>query len=303
VKVYTYPLLDDPRAKDFHLFESGYFQPSDPDDADWFYCPVDLGRIWWESKAQHGDPKGGKYVRNYVESLPYYKGNRRMRHFFHDYSACYDDWGLKSVLFRAVKSKHDPNPLTISIPHFVDDLQPGRDDFSQLPYDVCFVGRVNASVVREAACLVVARDKSIKSFMRLHQEFFGHIPEGTPQWEERRAEFINGFRMSKLALSPRGVELDAYRTWEAMSAGRVAIWVGDTYELPFEDFLDYSKFMFIFHECDAAIMNKCIKQILANYTDAQLQVMGEEARRMWLEWFRIEAVPKVFAHYLGGFCD
>jgi len=283
-------LLDNPGTGEHFEFVPG------PDGADWLYTPVDLGLIWWDSGGGHGG--GAEYVRSFVQSLPDYRGNEH-RWFFHDYSACSDDWGLPSVLFRAVKSRRDPNPLTVSVPHFVDDFEPEPADFGTLPYDVCFVGRDGACDVRRRACHAVADDKSIKSLMRFYDDFFGYIPEGTEQWRERREEFVNAFAQSKLALSPRGVELDAYRTWEAMSAGRPPVWMGDEYELPFEDFVDYSKFMFVFPESDAPVMNERVKQILDTHTDAQLRAHGEEARWVWLEYFRKEAIPGTFAHYLG----
>jgi len=279
-------LLDNPQTSQYFEFVSG------PDEADWLYTPVDLGLIWWDSGGGHGG--GADYVRAFVDSLPHYQG----RWFFHDYSACSDDWGLNSVLFRAVKSRHDPNPLTISVPHFVDDFSPDLVDFGTLPYDVCFVGRAGACDVRRRACHAVANDRRIRSYMKFYDDFFGYVPEGTRQWQERRQEFINGFRVSKLALSPRGVELDAYRTWEAMSAGRPVIWMGDNYELPFQDFVDYGRFMFRVPESEANRMNEVVREILRTHTDTQLQEYGEWARQCWMEYFSKEAIPGVFAHYL-----
>jgi len=294
-------LADHPRAKrDILLDNPGtgeYFEfVPDPEAADWLYTPADLGLIWWDSGGGHGG--GADYVRSFVQSLPHYEGNER-RWFFHDYSACSDDWGLRSVLFRAVKSRYDPNSLTVSIPHFVDDFEPEPVDFGALPYDICFVGREAACDVRRRACRAVAGDRRIRSYMKFHDDFFGYVPEGSPEYAARRAEFVGAFRQSKLALSPRGVELDAYRTWEAMSAGRLPVWMGDEYELPFEDFIDYDKFMFHVPESEADRMNEVVRDILAAHDDAQLRARGEEARRVWLEWYSKEAIPRTFAHYLG----
>lgn len=295
IKVYAYPTTDE-RAKDLVLNDREYFEWVSADKAQWFYSPVDLGLVWHGNWSRERDT-GGDAVRQYVRGLQHYQGNKQ-RHFFHDYAACPDNWGLNSVLFRAVKSKHDPNPLTISIPHTVDDFKPQPVDFSTLPYDICFVGRVDSCPVRSTACYTVRDDKSIRSFMKLYTDFFGYIKEGTKKWNDRRMEFINGFRVSKMALSPKGVELDAYRTWEAMSAGRVPIWIGDDYELPFTEFVDYGKFMFQYPESDAHRMNECVKSILSTHTDAQLQAHGEAGRRYWLEYYTRQAVPKVFAYYL-----
>jgi hypothetical protein len=289
IKVYAYPTTS-PHAKDIVLVDRREFEfVSGPEIADWLYSPVDLGKVFWDA--------GADGVRRFVQSLPYYAGNER-RHFFHDYSAESGDWRLNSVLFRAVKSRHDPNPLTVSVPHWVDDFAPQQVDFSTLPYDVCFVGRTGACPVRQKACQAVANDRSIRSLIKSYDEFFGYIPEGTPKFVQRRAEFINAFRVGKLALSPRGVELDAYRTWEGMSAQRPVIWIGDDYELPFWDFVDYGKFMFIVPESKASQANEVVKSILATHTDVQLQEHGVWARRYWLEYFRREAIPKTFAHYL-----
>jgi hypothetical protein len=290
IKVYAYPTTSR-HAKDIVLVDREYFEfVSSPDEADWLYSPVDLGKVFWDG--------GAAGVRRFVLSLPYYQGRER-RHFFHDYSAESGDWGLNSVLFRAVKSRNDPNPLTVSVPHWVDDFDPPPVDFAALPFDVCFVGRVGACDVRRKAVRAVEGDGGLRALVRSYEDFFGYLVEGTEKFNRRRAEFINAFRVSKLALSPRGVELDAYRTWEAMSAGRPPIWIGDEYELPFTELVDYGKFMFIVREADAGRANEVVRDILDTHTDVQLQEHGEWARRYWLEYFRREAIPKVFAHYLG----
>lgn len=306
-KAYVYPITENTRkyAKlDLLLNPIGdeYFTwITDPAEADLFYSPCDLGLVWWDSGANHGDPRGGEYVRGFVEQLPCWHGNGH-RHFFHDYSACSDDWGLPAILFRAVKSKHDPNPRTISVPHTVDDFFPRPVDFSTLPYDICFVGRSGACEVRRVACEAIRADKSIRSYMTFRDSFWGYVERDDPkQAAEQRTEFISAMAISKLVLSPRGVELDAYRTWEGMSAARPTIWIGDDYELPFLSMVDYSKFMFYLPEAVAPTANASVKDILDYYTNTELQAMGEEARHIWLEYFTREAVPKVFAHYLRKF--
>ena len=298
IRVYVYPATK--HAKPDVLLQNPvsnrYFAwVNDPKDAEFFYSPVDLGLVLWDS--------GVEGIKGLVHSLPHYPGNER-RHFFHDYSACSDDWGLESVLFRAVKSKHDPNPLTISVPHWVDDFRPAPVDFSSLPHDVCFVGRWKACSVRKEAVGAVAADSSIRSLMILREEFWGYTKRDNPrQAKIERQEFIAAMQQSKLVLSPRGVELDAYRTWEGMSAGRPPIWIGDDYELPFQDVIDYNKFMFQLSEICATRMHQWVKYILATYTDAQLQIRGEEARRIWLEWFSKEVIPMTYYHYLKELYD
>lgn len=293
-KKYTKPdLLLNPIGDEYFIWTI------DPTEADFFYSPCDLGLVWWDSHAAHGDPKGGQFVRDFVAQLPYWQGNQE-RHFFHDYSACSDDWHLPSILFRAVKSKHDPNPRTISVPHTVEDFHPQPVDFSMLPYDICFVGRVGACEARRIACESVANDPKIKSYMKFRDTFWGYIERDDPKLAaEQRAEFVQVMAQSRLVLSPRGVELDAYRTWEAMSASRPVVWMGDDYELPFQDFVDYGRFMFRVPESEANRMNEVVREILATHTDAQLQEHGEWARRCWVEYFSKEAIPKTFAYYLG----
>ena len=140
--------------------------------------------------------------------------------------------------------------------------------------------------------------------MVFRDTFWGYVERDDPDEAGRqRDEFVWAMRNSFMVLSPKGVELDAYRTWEAMSAGRVPIWMGDDYELPFREFLDYDLFMFRFAEGNALIMGTLVEAILMGREPRVLRRMGELARNVWKAWFSKEMIPKVYHHYLQEFCE
>jgi hypothetical protein len=296
IRVYAYPvggpyahhaktILITPRADEYFTWVTDW------KDADFLYSPIDLGKIFWDAGIQG--------VHDFVRSLPHFSG-REHRHFFHDYSAESGDWQLPSVLFRAVKSRKDPNPRTISVPHWVGDLFREPYGVRHDAYDICFVGRVNACDVRRIACQSVKQDPAIRDLTIEHDDFFGYIKEGTKKFILRRKGFIDAFKISKLGLCPRGVELDSYRFMECMSAGRVPVYIGDEWERPFEDVLDYRAFCFIVPEEDAARTNVRVKYFLT-FGEKWLQEMATEARHVWLNWFRKEAIPMTYHHYLQRF--
>lgn len=267
IKVYAY--RDNmPYKQGSIVGDLNFLWVDNPDEADFFYHPTDLGLLWRN--------KGQQAVVRFVRGLPYYQKHEE-RHFFHDYSDNYVAYGLKCIQFRANVDWRRKDPNVVAIPHTVEDFGEMSADFRTLPYDITFVGKFDSCRVRAIACRSIEADKSIRSFLRFYKEFYGYI-ENQDLLKERRQVFIEGLRQSRLVLSPRGVGLDAYRTYEAMSASRVPVWLGDDWSRPYPELVDYHSCSFTIREADADRTNEFVRHILAHYTAEDLQKMGRIAR-------------------------
>lgn len=305
LKIYLYPTNPDhPHVRRFFL-DSAHDRVAwvtDPNEADFFYSPVDLGAIVQAENVPHGDPRGAQLVHEFVRTLAHYGGNEQ-RHFFHDYSAYYVDWALSSILFRAVKSRLDPNPLTISVPHVVEDLAGKATPGCEPIYDTCFVGRTNACPSRRVAVESVRNDPSINSLIISRETFWGYVERDFPaEAMIQRQVFIDAFAQSKTALAPRGVELDSYRFMEAVSAGCIPILMGDEWELPFENRINYDSFCLRVPESKAHQMNDVLKRFLADHQPYKLEAMAARGRYpIWKDWFSAEAVARTYILYLEKF--
>ncbi len=233
-----------------------------------------------------------------LKRLPHYIGNES-RHVFFDVSDNFTKAIYLPIMFIRcdVRSWMLPNdPGTIQMAWPVEDYS----ECVELPmggfkYDVSFQGWITSHG---------SRQRSVDSFIRgplkcdiaAYTDFTGYIfnePEGI----RRRAEFRRSMRESRICLCPESISgVLPYRFFEAMSAGRVPLLVGSEFVMPFEDEIDYSKFMIACTRDRANQASMIAEEFLQIHSDEQIVAMGLLARKAWEQWLDARKWPQLHAY-------
>lgn len=164
---------------------------------------------------------------------------------------------------------------------------PPRDD---LPYLFSFVGSRGTAPVREPLMRLMhprgyIRDTAADYSRALH----GTMSAGeSHEYQRSYAEVI---RASKFVLCPRGLSVSTIRVFETMQMGRVPVILSDGWIEP--PGAAWSKFSIRVAEDRAEQVPELLE---AREGDAV--VMGELARREWIEWFS----PEVTFHRAVEYC-
>lgn len=263
-----------------------------PAAADAFFVPVEVGDI--ERRAQ-GRING---VLPILSRLPHWKHERR--HFFHMHSDEDRPIRTTAIVFRQSVNKNKKDPNTVAMPPPVEDFgYLASMDYEQLLYHVCFVGYDQDPHDLRKRCLKVLENCSrLNCYLNPISKHYGSY-EGTDLGKIRRQMFVDGLKQSRLVLSPRGAGQHSYRLFEAMSAGRVPILLGDDYELPFTEFIDYNSCIFKVPESQAGVIDEVILQINERCRPTSCMAdMAARARQYWVSYLARPRWDEMISGYL-----
>ncbi len=262
-----------------------YEPTQNADDADFFWCPIDLGH--WE--AYHG---GVRAIWQGVQKLSHWQGNET-RHVFYFCSDGADPVGIPSIMFRQSFYTLTKDANAVAWPYAVDDFGDlVMGDFDSLPYDVSFVGSRVSHKCRIESYDSVANTPEIKCYLDDSKLHWGQV-ENTPVGKHRREIFIESLSKSKMVLSARGGGLSSYRFFEAMSAGRVPILLADDWELPCKDLIDWDKCMIQIPEAEAKRAGPFLADYLSKTTNHELCMMGQYAYAAWRSYLAPDVWPEM----------
>lgn len=181
--------------------------------------------------------------------------------------------------FRASIDPRRHDPAARAIPYQVDI--PGEYlhfDPSRLRYHTCFVGHLGD--LRERAALVngvIAEPRLVHKF-DLTTSF--HLHQTAETRQERRIAYLEASSLSISVLCPRGAGSSSLRFFETMALGRIAV-VQEPFLLPFEDRIDYERFVIRIPEGMAGESGRIIFDWLSSLDDAELLARCREARSVW----------------------
>jgi len=247
IKVYVYSRSEVEKALDgvqptWQACPSTVQQVSSPAEADAFFVPLEVGHV----EVRHPQRING--VLPTLSRLPYWEKHER-RHFFYMHSDEDAPIGTKAVVFRQSVNRHHKDPNTVAMPAPVEDF--GRlagADYEQLLYHVCFVGYgQDPRGLRRKAIETLRHCPWLNCYLDVVDRHWCHY-EGTPEGDRRRQVFVDALKQSRLVLAPRGKGQHSYRLFEAMSARRIPVLIADDYELPFQEYVDYSSCIFQLQE-------------------------------------------------------
>lgn len=229
-----------------------------------------------------------------IYNLPHLKPHTAHRHVFFDLGSdsdpqCFRDFpDIPAIFFRAAAGKEmmTNTPTTIPWTWPVEDfshytLVPGGG----FKYDVVFQGQVGNRPIGRIAVQHLEAATQLKCHLLFTEGFYGFMPDG-----DRRAHLRNTYRdtlhRGRLSLNPANIPQGVvrYRFHEALSMGRVPLYIDDLGVLPFEDRIDYPRCCVRLSESELPNIGNILSAWLANHTDRDIIEMGRYGREMWKRW-------------------
>jgi len=230
-----------------------------------------------------------------IESLPYYKGDARHRHVFFglgpDGPKAFRDLScFPGVFFRACVNRNmlKSDPDIIAWPWPVEDLGGyGALPPSGFKYDAGFQGHVG----RTQVTIISVEKSNLRSHIVDLYGFFSTIRRENPDDGARlRKSYLEAMQVSRIALCRNSNQWGSirYRFYEAMSMGRVNLFIGDNCVLPLSDRIDWQNCIIQIADRDAHRTGEILEQWLSKHDDAEIIAMGLHAQKAWTTWLKRE---------------
>jgi hypothetical protein len=267
-----------------------------PEEADFIICPVALHCI------QNKNPKrrDGLHSSIPVERLPYWKKFENKHVFFDCSDFEVDLKGTPATLIRCNLRdwmKGDGH----CIPWFwpVEDLKECVDiPKGGFKYDISF----HAWLSTDTRKLSVKSCQNVLGNRIDHKtfpNFFGYLPVDSPERINRRRNFLNSIKQSKMMLCPQSIQgVFPYRFYEALSAGRIPLLLCSGFNLPFQDEIDWDKCIVTAPAERAANAGNIVKRFLNNTSEEKQREMMEYGRKVWEKWLNRDKQPELIGYTL-----
>lgn len=137
---------------------------------------------------------------------------------------------------------------------------------------------------RKNSCESMLSTPGLNCDIRMFPNFTGYV-YSLPEGIEKRKNFRISMRESRLALCPISIpSVFPYRYYEAMSAGRVPILIGDDFSFPFADHVDYAEFTIQIPVNECHMSGPRVRAWLDNHNDQEIIQLGLKARKAWETW-------------------
>ncbi len=138
--------------------------------------------------------------------------------------------------------------------------------------------------VRKNSCESMLATPGLDCDIKMFNNFTGYVYD-LPEGIEKRKNFRISMRDARVSLCPISIpSVFPYRYYEAMSAGRAAILVGDDFNFPFTDKINYDEWTLRIPVSDCHRMGPIVKAWMASHTDKDFVQMGQRARLAWQTW-------------------
>ena len=301
MKIYTYK---EDEISAFPKFQERPWEPKGeniievetPDEADFIICPVALHRI----KSKDLNRRIFADAKVPIERLPYWK-KYESKHVFFDCSDFEVSLGNTPATLIRCNLRHWMKKDGHCIPWFwpVDNLEQcvekPNDGFK---YEVSFHGWLSTDTRRrsvESCRQALGKKFDHKTF----SNFFGHIPKEHPERIQRRKDFLQSIKESRILLCPQSIQgVFPYRFYEAISAGRIPALFCTGFNLPFQDEIDWKRCIITFPAEQAHNAGPLIKEFLENTSEEKLEDMRLYGREMWIKWLNRDIQPELIAYTL-----
>lgn len=248
----------------------GLREAEQPEAADWLLFPFYL-----EHLAEFYTIEG---MWSFLRGLKWFDASETRHIFFsdHDSEAAYHS---PAVWFRASidPKRHDPAaralPFQVDIPEQYLHFDPSR-----LRYHTSFVGHLGD--LRERAAFVNGVIAEPRLVHKLDLTTMFHLHQTDETRQERRISYLESSSASISVLCPRGAGSSSVRLFETLALGRIAV-VQEPILLPFEDRIDYERFVIRVPEGMEGESGRIIFDWLTSLSDVELLARCREARSAW----------------------
>ncbi len=148
--------------------------------------------------------------------------------------------------------------------------------------------RKQGIVFRKKAIKILSKINSIKTNFIIRSSYSGHVSSIKMSSEKAREEYIQNMYNSDYILAPKGDGNYSLRFYEALSLGRIPIFINTNCVLPLEYKIRYKDFcIFIDHNKINNLGNKLLT-FHKNLSSKEFKKMQENARKAFSEYLRID---------------
>jgi Exostosin family len=152
--------------------------------------------------------------------------------------------------------------------------------------------KVAGLYLRDRAVRVLCQSDLVTTQFLTRTAFFGGVSR-SPSTDARRArmrrEFLENLISSPYVLCLRGKGNYSFRFYEALSAGRIPVFVNTRCVLPFQDQIDWRKHVVWVEEEHIPSLAELVSDFHHHLTAQQFEELQASNRRLWEKWLRPEA--------------
>lgn len=148
---------------------------------------------------------------------------------------------------------------------------------------------------RERALKALARTPGLTANFTARSTYSGHVATISGSVKSNREQFVENLAESDYALAVRGDANSSVRFYEALSMGRIPLFLDTACVLPLEDSVNYRDFCVFVDWKDTDRIGEKLVEFHRSLTPERFKEMQEKAREAYEKYLRIDA----FSHHLA----
>jgi Exostosin family len=151
---------------------------------------------------------------------------------------------------------------------------------------------------RSEAIHALRANKAIDTQFVTRRSYSGHVETLEGNVEENRRRFVDNLLSTDYALCVRGDANASVRFYEALSLGRIPLFVDTACVLPLQDKINYREFCVFVDWQDVKNIDKILLNFHAKVSPDQFTQMQQKAREAYVNYLRRDAFSKELARLL-----
>lgn len=148
---------------------------------------------------------------------------------------------------------------------------------------------------RARALAALEKTPGVKKNFTARKTYSGHVATITGTVKSNREEFVDNLAESDYALAVRGDANSSVRFYEALSMGRIPLFLDTACVLPLENLLNYRDFCVFVDWRDTDRIGEKLLEFHRGVTPERFEEMQRKAREAYENYLRIDA----FSHHLA----
>lgn len=151
---------------------------------------------------------------------------------------------------------------------------------------------------RERALKALSSNARIEPHFKARATYSGHVKTIEGKVEDNRREFVENLLESDYALCVKGDANSSVRFYEALSLGRIPLFLDTSCILPLEDRINYRDFCVFVDWRDVDRIGDVLADFHANTSSQRFEEMQKKARTAYREYLRIDSFSKYLSAML-----
>lgn len=153
-------------------------------------------------------------------------------------------------------------------------------------------------LLREKVLNILSRASGVSCNFLGRASYTGNITTAQGSMDESRHQFVQNLRGSDYALCVRGDGNSSIRFYEALSLGKIPLFLDTACVLPLEHFIDYKQFCVFVDHTDISCIDKKLLEFHTNCSPEQFEFMQRRAREVFETYLRPDVFPKYLAQQM-----